>query len=235
MTLNQVNRRIKQIALAHKQVRNFYRGLVQDFLVDHTTQYCSVFLQDIGGTVSFSQKATLLNYRMWVLDLVHVSEDSKENEQDVLSDTLSIIMDLAAQMNAGLYNDWKISLDNNIQQQVEDDNDMVAGWYIDFTVSVMFTQNICAVPSDLVIETPTDMPDKLVYDLEYFATGDEGTDLTIPTLAGQKLLFVGREGVVIHKVSNLPDSLQFTWDNTTIKFGIPTNPGERYLFLYRNY
>lgn len=149
MTLNNVISRIKTIALAHKQVKSFFYGAVSDFLNDHTTLYNAVFLQDNGGSISLGRHATTLNYRLFIMGLVHVASETKENEQDVQSDMISIAMDLLAQMNDGNYNDWKISPDNNLQLVVENDGDMHAGVIIDFSVSLPFKQNICAVPSTL--------------------------------------------------------------------------------------
>lgn len=243
MTLNQILRRLKTIALAHNQIRRFKTGLVGDLFADHTAKYMACCLQYTGGLLAITGGAVGINFRMFVLDLVHVSQDTKENEDDVLSDTLSVIMDLVTQINNGNYNDWKITLDSNFTAVVEHENDMCAGWYIDFTIRTPFTQNVCQIPSDLVIDpNPGDMADKLVYDLKYIATGIEGnslpTDGTIPQLAilnGKKLLFITREMSPIYKTSSNPDPAEYVWDNVDVLLGTITNPGERFLFLYRNY
>lgn len=242
MTLNNVVNRIKQIALAHKQVRNFQQGLVQDFLTDHKTKYPSVFLQDNGGKISISGSATVLSYRMFLMDLVHVSEDSKQNEQDVQSDMVSIAIDLIAQMNNPNYDDWHISTDNNLQLVREEENDLYAGCIVDFSVSIMFTQDRCQVPSDLVIDITNDTSMKSLFDKIYIATGNEGNTLTtdgatpnIPEINGKKILLITREQSPIYKVSNSPDSTEYTWDDTNVILGTVTNPGERFLILYRNY
>ncbi len=242
MTLNNVVNRIKQIAQAHKQVRNFQQGLVSDFLTDHTTKYPSVFLQDNGGNISTSGHATTLAYRMFIMDLVHVSEGSKQNEQDVQSDMVSIAMDLIAQMNDGNYSDWKISTDNNLQLVVENENDLHAGCIVDFSVSIMFSQDRCQVPSDLVVDIENDTSMKTVFDVKYIASGSEGNALTssgatpnIPEINGKKILFITREQSPIYKVSSSPDSAEYTWNDTDIILGTVTNPGERFLILYRNY
>jgi hypothetical protein len=235
MTLNQVIARIKSLALGHKQVRNFYQGLVTDFLTDKTTRYPSVFLQDISGSISLSGHATTLTYRMFLLDLVHVSEDSKQNEQDVQSDMVSIAMDLLAQMNNNQFTDWRISPDNNLQLLVEQDNDLIAGCYVDFSVRIMYSQNLCQIPTDITGYSPTDTEMKYIYDTSYVATGTEGNVLTIPELVGKKIILITRGNSIIYKVSSSPLSAEFTWDDTVITLGTSTNPNERFLILYRNY
>lgn len=236
MTLNQIVKRIQLIALSHQQVRKFYRGLVSDFLTESTTKYPAVFLQDSGGTISISKQATVLNFRIFFVDLVHVSEQTKDNETDVQSDMVSVAIDILAQMNNHNYNDWILSVDNSLQLVVEEQSDMVAGCYVDFNLRVMFKQNICAIPTDLTQYLPIDDIDmKLVYDTIYTATGNEGLSFSVPVVAGKKILFVTRENNPLFKVSNAPASSEFTWNDTIIGLGAITNPGERFLILYRNY
>lgn len=235
MTLNQILKRIETLVVGHKQVRSFRKGLVSDFFADKTAKYPAVCLQDSGGNISLSGHAATLNYRLFVADLVHVSADAKSNEDDVLSDTLSILMDLLAQMNNGNYDDWKVSSDNSFDFFVENENDMQAGVVIDITISFMYTQNICQVPTDIEDYTPIDTEMKHVYDIKYVATGSEGATLSIPEIVGKKVLFVTRESAPIYKVSNAPSSSEYTWNDTVINLGAVTNPGDRFLILYRNY
>lgn len=243
MTLNQVVKRIETLALAHRQVRTFKSGLEQDFLSSGDVRYAAVFLQYGGANVLRSQNQANLGFRLWVLDLVHVSADTKTNELDVLSDTFSIILDLIAQMGFDAYNDWKISQSAPLQQVLENDGDMNAGWYADLVVSVMYDQNVCEVPSDIPGYNPTPTEDmKLVYDVKYTADGTEGSTLVacgegavIPEVCGKKILLVTREYSPLYRVSNLPQSTEFTWDDSEIGLGLPTMPGERFLILYRTY
>ncbi len=235
MTLNQVINRIKLLSLGHKQIRTFRKGLVSDFLADKTTKYPAVFLQDSGGTISLSGHATTLNYRLFVLDLVHVSEETNDNEQDVHSDMVSIAMDLLAQFNNGNYDDWKISADNSLQLLSEHENDLIAGCVFDFSVRIMYEQNICQIPTDITNYIPTDTEMKYLYDETYVATGAEGTTLSIPAIVGKKVLFVTRGNAIIFKTSSGPASSEYTWNDTVIGLGAAANPNERFLILYRNY
>lgn len=236
MTLNNVINRIKSLALAHKQIRNFYSGLVSDFLTDKDTNFPSVFLQDNGGKISTAGHATTLSYKMFFLDLGNVSENSNRNVQDVQSDMISVAMDIVAQMNAGMFDDWALSEDNNLQLLFENENDLIAGCVLDFSLRIMFTQNLCAIPTTFENEIqPEDM--KLVYDLTYTSTGIEGTIINIPGLVGKRILFITRENNQLYKVSNNPGVTNYVWDDTNITLGLTVNPagGERFLILYRNY
>lgn len=239
MTINQVIQRVKTIVLAHKQVRNFYPGLIQDFLTDKTTKYASVFMQDRSGVISLGNRLVRVDYRLFFLDMVNVSGNAKANEKEVQSDMVSVAMDILAQMNRSEYSDWRIDSENNFQLLAETENDMIAGCYIDVSVSFLYTQNTCATPSDLMIiegdgsSEAVNINDVRVYDKIYTADGSENKKITISEIQGKKILLIIRENNPIYKVSNNPDSSEYTWDYSDIHLGVETQTGERFLILYR--
>lgn len=235
MTLNQVIARIKYLALAHRQVRSFTTGMTSDLFTDKTKKYPACCLQYNAGSISISGGATTINFRMFLVDLVHVSENAKDNQDEVLSDMLSILMDLIAEMNNSSYDDWRLSIDNSIEGIYEEEGDLYAGWFIDFSIRTIFSQNRCQVPTSEIDYSPIDSDMKLVYDKEYVATGSEGSSLTIAELTGKKIVLIIRENAPLHKVSSNPDPAEYTWDNTVISLGTPVNAGARFLILYRNY
>lgn len=236
MTLNQVITRIRTICLAHKQVRSFYRGFTQDFLADHTRKYPAVVMEETGGSISISQGASILNFRLSFWDLVNVASDTKINEQDVDSDMVSLALDIIAQLNYGAYTDWRLSVDNALQLVISEHNDdMYGGCTVDISLKIMFKQNICAIPTDITDYEAIDTLQKLVYDEIYVANGTEGTTLSIPAIVGKKILFISRENAVIYKTSSAPLSAEYTWNNVIITLGTVTNLNERFLILYRNY
>ena len=235
MTYNQVLKRVQEICLGHRQIRNFYKGIVSDFLADKATLYPSSFIQDNGsGNISISQKSTTFPFRLFLLDLVHLSEDTKTNEQDVISDMTSIAIDIIAQLSAYYYTDWRCSAENPTQFIVETENDFIAGIIVDFSISILFNRDKCQIPTTGM---PVIINDKAKYveDMVYIANGNEGSTITIPALKGKKVLFISRESAVIYEVSNNPSSTEFVWDGVNITLGLETNPEERYLILYRNY
>ena len=240
MTFNQVISRIRKIASSHKQVRTFKRGKLEDFLSDKTSKYVAVFLQENTGSVSMTTKEASFSFRMFVLDLTHVSEETDENELDVLSDTYSIILDILAQMNWAGYDDWRVSANNNTQSLVEYDNDMTAGWYVDISISIIYSQNICAVPTGLILTEDEDM--KPTYDTVYTADGTEGNTIYPPEIAGMKLLLVIYENNPLYRTSTVDDTVPITntqysptQNGTGIRTGIEMQPGDRTLILYRKF
>lgn len=238
MTLNQIIKRIRLISLAHQQVSNFYYGLPTDFLTDKTTLYPSVFLQDVPGGLDLTGKADTLNFKLFALDLVNVSEDSKSNEVDVLSDMREVVKDLIALMNDSSYSDWKVGISNTVTLVREEFDDLVAGAVIDFSIITPYVQDKCVVPFDGTDEQEIIIPDsaRVVFDTEYVASGSEGSVLDIEEIKGKKILLIIREQAPLHKISSNPSSSEYVWDDENIQLGANVSgSGERFLILYRNY
>ena len=234
MTLNQIINRIGTLVLAHKQIRRFKTGLAGDFFADHTAKYPAACLQYTVGNISTDQHVLTVNFRLILVDLVNVSADTKTNENDVISDMLSVILDLVAEINNGVYDDWRINASNSIEAIIEGENDLHAGWVIDFSLRTIFSQNRCQIPTNAINAILNDPDMKEVFDLQYISTGTEGSSLTLPQLQGKKILLIVRGGIVVYRVSSNPVD-EYTWDNTTIVFGPSLGVGTKLLILYRNY
>ena len=147
MTLNSVIKRIRDASLAHKQIETFKFGRPTDFLTEKTLQFGAVFLQDNGGNIDNLSKTTSLNFKLYVLDLVNVSDEAKDNETDVLSDSLSIAEDLIAILNHDSYTDWKFTSTNEFEFVIEKFDDLVGGVIVDITIQYPFLRDACAVPT----------------------------------------------------------------------------------------
>jgi hypothetical protein len=147
LTLNQIVRRIKTIALQHKQLRNFYFGNVTDFIEDKQTRYASLFLQDNQGVIDVAGKVVSYNFKMFLLDLENVSNETQKNTLDVQSDMASVATDLLAEFNHSDYLDWKLSSGSSFGLVRESFDDIVAGIVVDLTIQIPYDNNTCAVPN----------------------------------------------------------------------------------------
>jgi len=147
MTLNQIIDRIKKISLAHKQLNNFYFGFTTDFLTDKTTVYPSAFLNDNGGNIDVAGKQVTYNFKIYLLDLVNIVAETSSNELEVQSDMMSVGLDLLAEFEHSSYTDWKLGFGNTFLLVQEAFDDMIAGVQIDFSITVMYTRDTCAVPT----------------------------------------------------------------------------------------
>lgn len=243
MTLNQVIQRIKILAGAHKQLKYFDRpASITDALNDKIVSYPACLSLTIpGSNIDVVNKAVTFSFRLFFLDVINTSSDALVNEQDVQSDMLAVAMDILAQMDYGAYTDWKINAAAPVVFVTDSENDRVAGATVDISIVTPWYKNVCAVPADSFTFPIFDKDMKPVYDLVYTASGNEGTTLTIQSLAGKTILMLVRETFIQYEVQafNENKATEFLWSASdhpliNINLGAPANPGERFLILYRN-
>lgn len=149
LSLNQIVRRIQNIAENHQQIRNFYFGSVTDFLTDKTTKYASAFLQDQPGIIDSAGKTVTYPFKMYFLDLENVSEETQANTLDVQSDMLQVAADVVAEIDFHGFDDWEMSGQNSYVLVREEFDDIVAGCVIDLTIITPYVKDICAVPNNV--------------------------------------------------------------------------------------
>lgn len=219
----------------HAQVRSFFQNLEADeWLNDKEALYPGALLLDNGGIISPGGHSTTLSFKLFLVDIVNVSDGTKLNELDVQSDMLGVAQDIVAQINRNC-NGWFPNGDCVFQELSDGDNPLYAGVVVDFSVRIVFTQNVCAIPTSFTDCIPMTTGDMNVYDLKYVGLGTEGSVLVISALVGKDILFITREAGMLYKVAAAPDTAEYTWDGTTITFGLAVPVGARFLILYRNY
>lgn len=168
MTLNQIIERVKGIALNHKQIRAFHYGSANDFFdTDQGKNFAVCILQDSGA--STSNNILSVSFVIFLLDLVHISEDTRNNEQDVQSDMLQIANDLFAEFDYSIYDDWRVTQDNSIQLVREEQPDYVAGVALSISIETPNIKDVCAVPNINSI-TPTPPAEDFVRIVDQFGT-----------------------------------------------------------------
>lgn len=148
MTLNQIINRVKTIALNHKQIRAFHYGDVNDFFdTDEGKSFAVCALQDNGASIG--NNILSVQFVIFLLDLVHIAEDTQANEQDVQSDMLEVAQDLFAEFDFSEYTDWKVTLDNPVQLVREQQPDYVAGVAMTISIETPRIKDVCAVPNNV--------------------------------------------------------------------------------------
>jgi hypothetical protein len=233
-TLNAAVARLKKIIRAHRQVRSVYQGEQSDWINDKRTLYPSALLEySGGGTLSLQGHQVTLGFSLILADRQDRVSRTDENLLDVQSDMIEVAKDLVAQFNDPRLDDWIISADNNVQLFSQSEGDYLAGAIITFSVSLIWGQNLCAVPTDLVSSIPIEAEGMKAYDTTYVVAGNEGSTIVVPTVDLAKVLFVTRENAIMYEVNTDPDEAEYVVSGTTITFGTPLTAGERILILYR--
>lgn len=156
MTLNQVIKRIKTIALAHLQIKRCEYGIIEDILTDKKDQYALLWVMDTGAAIYNAGNTNTYNFRFVFLDLVNVASDTEGNQLDVQSDMFSVAKDIFAQINDSRYSDWKIDGISPGRIVYMDENDVVSGVEFDVAIATIYEQDICAVPVIPGINTTID-------------------------------------------------------------------------------
>ncbi len=147
MTFNQIKDRLQEIGESHKQVATFYFGNPEDFFAQKDITYPAIICEPLGGTINKQQKQTLLSYKLYFLDLVNLSEGTRNNLYEVISDQLSIAEDfIALADNQNTYRDWYILSSDNLEFYELDFSDACGGVSIDLSIRAAFDINRCQVP-----------------------------------------------------------------------------------------
>jgi len=146
ISINQFTALLQSLAGAHEQIKTFGEGDVWEIGASKAVQYPLMW----ASLQPSSTGPKLLNMKFSLLfaDLVFAD---KSNEQEVLSDTQQIALDILAQLNSPDYSDDFI-LDPNAQLTpfTEHFDDDVAGWKVDINIKVNYLADRCAVPSTLL-------------------------------------------------------------------------------------
>jgi len=137
-TLNQIIQKIQANASAHAQIK--YVGFGDEWEIDTQQLRYPLFWSNIQNS-TINGKTLNLSFVFLVFDIV---QNGEQDEQEVLSDTLSIMNDLIAE----LQNVQEIELDEsiNLQPFTENFGDKVSGWRADVSVSIYNEFNKCVIP-----------------------------------------------------------------------------------------
>lgn len=131
-----------------------------------------------------------------------MSEDTEENETEVLSDMSSVADDFLAMLRY-YEDDWEVSDDSTFTPRTEFLEDMVAGVSADFQIKVEFLSDRCQVPADdVTFETDFDMARTKI--IPYTGGGSETSTITVSGLAGKIVLAVYRAGDYKRIITTVP-------------------------------
>lgn len=204
LSLNQILNRFRSLALSHKQLASFYFGELPNFDAGEDIQYAICCCELLPGSIDRAAKQQRFNFRFFFLDLVHVSERTKENETEVISDMSQVASDFLSMLFNPVYqDDWLINDSGIIAPVTESLGDMVAGCIMETSVIVDYTADSCIVPADDVeFDQTFDMPRTKI--LHYDGTGAEGNTIPIAALSGKPILAVWRADGYKRAISTAP-------------------------------
>ena len=139
-TLNEIFKLIEDEATAHLQVKQYGQGDVWEI---NPKELDYAVLWAIEDSVNLSDRTLTYNIRILCMDRVLPGE---ENEDEVLSDTLSILLDFVAYFRQ-LHTDVDIQRSVTINPFTERFDDKVSGHSMVLNITQPYAYNKCQIPT----------------------------------------------------------------------------------------
>ena len=229
MTLNQVVKKLEQLALSHQQINHFYFGDIVEWLANGELRYPCCFAEINKSEINKDDKQTKYNFDIWFLDLQDSNTDKDSNEVDLMSDLTSIAEDYLAMLNYTGYQDLlTINTSYELEYFREKFEDLTVAVRTNVIIGVDYLSDRCAVPADDVVFEPGSPFETITFNQDsvlkyvYVGTASETVTKIIPELINKTLLlvFVGQN---LSTPSGLPvPSMQeYYFDATTGSITLP--------------
>jgi len=140
-TLNEIFTLIKNQATAHLQVNEYGQG---DLWEINPKELDYLVLWAIEESVALNERTLTYNIRLIAMDRVTTGE---ENEEEVLSDTLQIILDFVAYFRQLHTEDVSIQNSVSIEPFTERFDDKVSGHSCVLAITQPYSYNKCQIPT----------------------------------------------------------------------------------------
>jgi hypothetical protein len=144
ITLNQIADQFSRIATAHKDINSYGFGDMWEISLSGDVKYPQLFV--VPQPATFGERQIDFSFNVLVMDRVNKGE---RGETDALSDTNQILGDVLALLD---HPDYEWTLQKNISSTpfTESFDDELTGWNATIILSVPFSYNRCAVPTDSI-------------------------------------------------------------------------------------
>jgi hypothetical protein len=149
MTLNQLIKRVRQIAESHEQVNSFVLGETANDLLDREVEYPVCFM--LLPTEQVSVNETTFNLSLFLLSRQiqgGSATDSTYNTIETISDMREVALDIYSQFAYQKFEpQWNLVKGATITPVLEDSPDYLAGVKMDIQIKVNYTINRCQIPT----------------------------------------------------------------------------------------
>lgn len=149
-TYNQVITGLEQIATNHRQINTFGFGDIWEIATSGDIIYPLMWADGEGVSVDIEAKTETYNFSILFMDVV---KNGEINENEVLSDQLSIAKDVLAQLKHPNY-PWTVS-GGGLEDFTERFTDSVSGWRLSVSLILPFTSDRCVMPYEGNTSFPT--------------------------------------------------------------------------------
>ncbi|HRB54026.1 MAG TPA: hypothetical protein PLD87_10150 [Bacteroidia bacterium] len=182
-TYNQVVQLFEDIATNHYQIHSFGDGDLWETMESNQAahkKFPLLWVRPISGSIELPFETIRMGIA--VMDLVNTDES---NENEVLSDTLTILADIKALLSTPSYaNTFSVSKSASLTPFTERFSARVTGWAMEVDVKIQWVKDRCAIPISSAPTVNNLCKPVLIYDqngnlLATVPSGGTYTDSTI--------------------------------------------------------
>lgn len=140
ITINQLNKQLREIATYHTQIQSYYFGEELDIQEANALKDCTLFATINNGSVN--SHFTNVNLVLVVVDKLNTGN---ANLIDVQSDTLQILNDIYSVLQYSTkWQEWNIVSDTgNIEKIFEGTDSILAGWSMTVNLKIKRSVGVC--------------------------------------------------------------------------------------------
>ena len=141
LTLNEILNEIETQATAHLQIKQYGQG---DLWEINPKELDYLVLWAIEESVVLSERTLTYNIRLLAMDRVLPGE---ENEQEVMSDTIQVLLDFVAYFRQLHTSDLNIQTSVTLEPFTERFDDKVSGHSCVLAITQPYNYNKCQIPT----------------------------------------------------------------------------------------
>ena len=141
LTLNEILNEIETQATAHLQIKQYGQG---DLWEINPKELDYLVLWAIEESVVLSERTLTYNIRLLAMDRVLPGE---ENEQEVMSDTIQVLLDFVAYFRQLHSSDLNIQTSVTLEPFTERFDDKVSGHSCVLAITQPYNYNKCQIPT----------------------------------------------------------------------------------------
>lgn len=141
LTLNEILNEIEAQATAHLQIKQYGQG---DLWEINPKELDYLVLWAIEESVVLSERTLTYNIRLLAMDRVLPGE---ENEQEVMSDTIQVLLDFVAYFRQLHSSDLNIQTSVTLEPFTERFDDKVSGHSCVLAITQPYNYNKCQIPT----------------------------------------------------------------------------------------
>lgn len=141
-SLNQLLKKLSEIALAHAQIKSYHQGQIYDASADGAIEYPCLWAVPNGGTPDIKGNLFLYKISLFMMDK---DNSDGSNQIDILSDTTLILLDVLSKLEheSDSPNEWGIESVTEFTPFVDSQLDTVTGHSTELTIGAFFGSDIC--------------------------------------------------------------------------------------------